>query len=165
MPKFTEKQLAFIHHKALGYTNAKAMIAAGYSSNGASQAGSQLAQRPEFKAAIKKARSALPKEAKNAIAMQETPGVRLSVKMQREKYADPEQFLRDLMNNPAVPLLMRKDAAKDLMPYVHARIGEKGKKQSAKETAHGIAHKGSKSKFKTQKAPNVVDFHRRAANG
>lgn len=165
---FTPRQLKFIELKAAGYTNAKAMVGAGYSENGANQAGSVMAKRPDMQAAIKKAKSKLPKQARNAEPMHDSGVSAKSVKMQREKYTDPEQFLRDLMNNPGVPLLMRKDAAKDLMPYCHARIGEKGKKETAKDDAKKIA--GSKSKFQTGRAPKlpagVADISaRRAANG
>jgi phage terminase small subunit len=82
--------------------------------------------------------------------------------MQRAKYADPATFLHDLMNNPAVPLMMRKDAAKDLMPYKHARIGEKGKKEMADDDARKIS-RGTGSKFKTQKPPTNVTPIRRVA--
>jgi hypothetical protein len=67
-------------------------------------------------------------------------------------------------------MLMRKDAAKDLMAYKHARVGEKGKKETANDEAHHIARGSKPSKFKTQKPPSlpagVADLSkRRAANG
>jgi len=169
MSKFTVKQQLFIDHKAMGYSNAKAMVAAGYSEKGAAQAGSLLAQRADVQKAIKKAKSARNSKAEIETAVRGKP-VDKDMGMPRKKYTDPMQFLTDLMNHEGMPMLMRKDAAKDLMAYTHARIGEKGKKESAKDEAHKIARgEKGKSKFATQKPPtlaSVTDLSkRRAANG
>ena len=153
MSKLTPKQLLFIQHKALGYSNAKAMVAAGYSENGAAQAGSLLAKRADVQTAIKKAKRDKNFKTEIAIAVRgkADPG---EFKMPRKSYSDPADCLHDLMNHEGLPMVMRKDAAKDLMPYKHARIGEKGKKETAKDDAHKIA-RGGKNKFATQKPPSL----------
>ena len=48
---------------------------------------------------------------------------------------DPKDFLTAVMNDPETDMKVRTDAAKALMPYVHGRIGEQGKKQAKDEAA------------------------------
>jgi hypothetical protein len=43
-------------------------------------------------------------------------------------YADSKTFPQHAMNNAQLPIGLRMDAAKALLPYEHARMGEKGKK-------------------------------------
>lgn len=57
------------------------------------------------------------------------------------KYDDPLDFLKAVMNEPMVPLITRQDAAKALMPFKHAKIGETGKKAAAAEKAKQTASK------------------------
>lgn len=56
--------------------------------------------------------------------------------MPRSNYKDAMEFLVDAMNNQRMPITMRIGAATALLPYQHARIGEKGKKATQKERAH-----------------------------
>ena len=50
-------------------------------------------------------------------------------------YDDPEKFLRAVMNDAKTDAKIRVDAAKALMPYVHAKKGEGGKKEEAADRA------------------------------
>jgi phage terminase small subunit len=50
---------------------------------------------------------------------------------------DPKDFLTAVMNDPETDMKVRTDAAKALMPYVHGKIGEQGKKGAQKEAAKG----------------------------
>lgn len=50
-------------------------------------------------------------------------------------YDDPRDFLKAVMNEPKIPMITRQDAAKALMPYMHAKKGETGKKEAATEKA------------------------------
>jgi phage terminase small subunit len=59
--------------------------------------------------------------------------------MPQDHYEDPLQFLRDMVNNKKLSMSMRSRAAEQLLPYTHARIGEKGKKEKRQDDAHGLA--------------------------
>lgn len=52
---------------------------------------------------------------------------------------DPKVFLTDLMNDPAVDVRIRADAAKSLMPFVHQKLGEGGKKEQKKDAAAEVS--------------------------
>jgi phage terminase small subunit len=145
MTHFTEKQQAFIASKAAGATHRDAAIAAGYSMASANVRASELMRRPDIKAAIK----AAAKPGRVDIAP-DVPG---------KHYADSLNFMLDAMNNSQLPVAMRFEAAKALLPYQHARIGETGKKESAKERARSVAN-GRRGKFTPKAAPpqlRIVD--------
>lgn len=73
-----------------------------------------------------------------------------------EHYDDPAQFLRAVMNCTKLDHDARKDAAKALMPYVHVKKGEGGKKDAKDEAAKSAA----KGRFGAAAAPKLV-----ASNG
>jgi phage terminase small subunit len=136
MTHFTEKQQAFIASKAAGATHRDAAIAAGYSMASANVRASELTRRPDIKAAIKAAAK---------------PGrVAITHDASSKHYADSLNFMLDTMNNAQLPIAMRFEAAKALLPYQHARLGEQGKKESAKERARALA---GKPKFAPKSAP------------
>jgi phage terminase small subunit len=56
-------------------------------------------------------------------------------------YTDPKDYLLDDMNDPTLDRKDRRDAAKALMPFIHPRKGEGGKKEE-KENAAKSASKG-----------------------
>lgn len=153
-PKLTEKQRQFVANKAAGVANRDAAIAAGYAVGSAHVAADKLMAMPHIRNALKAAgKAAPPVEVKTA-----TP------KMPKASYSDPKAFLLDLMNLADIPIAIRADAAKQLMPYCHARMGETGKKESkrdaAREIARGHGAKDGKPKFATKAPPqtNVVPF-------
>ena len=135
MTKFTEKQQAFIDSKAAGATHRDAAIAAGYTMASANVRASELMRRPDIKTAIK------------AAGVTITPDKHA---MPRKHYADALQFMVDTMNSPQMPVAMRFEAAKALLPYQHACLGEKGKKETAKDRAREIV---GKPKFAPKGAP------------
>lgn len=53
----------------------------------------------------------------------------------RGAFEDPLDFLRTVMNCPVIELNDRKDAAKAMLPYMHAKKGEGGKKDAKKDAA------------------------------
>lgn len=143
MTKLTDKQLAFVVNKAAGVANRDAAIAAGYAVAGAAVAADKLMRNPAIRSAIK-------------AAAKPTPGVDTKAAapvMPRDKYADPKAFLLDVMNLGTLPIAVRADAAKQLLPYMHARMGETGKKETAKEEAKKIA-RGNR-KFATRAPPQL----------
>lgn len=52
---------------------------------------------------------------------------------------DPLDFLKMVMNNPRVAADVRKDAAKAMLPYVHAKKGETGKKDEKDAAAKKVS--------------------------
>jgi phage terminase small subunit len=51
---------------------------------------------------------------------------------------DPKDFLLDVMNDPGAEPRARLDAAKALMPYMHPKLGEGGKKDQKAEAAKKV---------------------------
>lgn len=67
------------------------------------------------------------------------------------QYDDPEKFLRAVMNDSATDAKLRIDAAKALMPYIHAKKGEGGKKEQKQAEAQKVA-----SRFAAASPPKLV---------
>lgn len=144
MSKFTEKQLAFVANKAAGVPNREAAIAAGYGVNSAKVTASQLMQRPDIKAAI---RSAI-----KAVTVSVPSGQGKRPTLLRGRYKDSMSLLMDAMNCEQFPIGVRIDCAKALLPYQHARLGETGKKEKAKERAREVTRR---SKFGPKQPPKL----------
>lgn len=54
-------------------------------------------------------------------------------------YDDPAKFLRAVMNDSGSEAKLRVDAAKALMPFVHQKLGEGGKKEQKDAAAKKVA--------------------------
>lgn len=67
------------------------------------------------------------------------------------KYEDPLEFLKSVMNDPNLEIDDRKDAAKAMLPYIHQKKGEGGKKD-----AKGAAAKNAANKFAVPAPPKLV---------
>lgn len=65
---------------------------------------------------------------------------------------DPEDFLLEAMNDISLDARLRIDAAKGLMPYTHAKLGDGGKK-TGRQTA---ASKVAAGKFAPAAPPKLV---------
>lgn len=63
-------------------------------------------------------------------------------------HKDPQAFLLAVMNDSGTDAKLRIDAAKALMPYMHKRLGEAGKKEEAADAA-----KKAGNKFAVQPPP------------
>lgn len=155
----TDKQQTFAVNKAAGVKNREAAIAAGYAAASADVTASKLLLRPDIKKAIAAAKRDLKSGQAQAPDVDEDDlddGPKKN-RMPKARYTDPIDFLTDVMNHKHLPVAMRADAAKQLLPYKHARIAEKGKKESARERAGEIARGGGKSankpKFATKAPP------------
>lgn len=66
-------------------------------------------------------------------------------------HKDPKIFLLALMNDLEADVKLRADAAKSLMPFMHTKLGEGGKKEQQAEAAKKVA-----SKFATAAPPKLV---------
>lgn len=142
MRKFTDMQLKFIANKAEGLNSKQAGLLAGFAPNSISVTVSKLMARPEVKKAIAAERKQLgkPKE----IDKKDIP-------LLKDHYASPLALYDDLWNNPNAPAGIRIEAAKQAMPYHHARIGEKGKKENKNDDAAKVA----KGRFSPKQAPKL----------
>ncbi len=159
----TPKQRAFVVAVQGGASNKDAAIAAGYAAPSASVAGSRLAKHPNVMAALGQASinkivkassgKAAPTVSPEQVTEEPTEA---SFDLARAlKHSDPKDFLLAVMNDLESEAKLRVDAAKALMPFVHSRKGEGGKKDAAKDAAEKAA-----GKFSRQAPPKLV-----AANG
>lgn len=139
----TPKQQAFVSAVREGASNKNAAIAAGYAVDSASVAGSRLAKHPDVMAAlaasgvnkIVKARSPRSEPAADAgEAFEETTEAGFDL-AQAMRHSDPKDFLLAVMNDFGSEAKLRVDAAKALMPFVHQRKGDAGKKQDKQDAA------------------------------
>nr|WP_288355645.1 terminase small subunit [uncultured Pseudomonas sp.] len=129
----TEKKRRFADALLSGASNKKAAIDAGYSEKTAPQAGSKLAKDPDIVAYV--ARRKQFDEAR-AEVKSETEKVNSDRAAETEASGkDPIAFLERMMANELEDPKLRIDAAKALLPYKHAKKGELGKKEQAKEKA------------------------------
>lgn len=147
----TPRKRAFVDALRGGASNRDAAIAAGYSEKTASAAGSRLAKDRDVAAELHKLRALglMAKDVKGdvkagaeasglagddqAIADELEPaGFDLARAL---SHKDPKDFLLAVMNDMGTEAKLRVDAAKALMPFVHPRKGESGKKEQAKDKA------------------------------
>ena len=152
----TPKKQAFVSAKREGASNKDAAIAAGYAASSAAQAGARLAKDPYVIAALgvpsvnKKVNKfvkgdAPPRPTESRAALKEEAeqgngdeGFDFSKAI---RFTDPKEFLLATMNDFETDSKLRVDAAKALMPFIHPRKGEGGKKEE-KENAAKSASKG-----------------------
>lgn len=127
----TGKQRAFVELKAAGVRNEEAAKRAGYSANGAAVTATGLMKRADIKEAI----AALANNDDSAIAAASNEW------SMKPKYDTPLDLLRDVWNNPDAPKTLRYQAAKDALPYCHARKEGGKKEEAAKESKKAAAGK------------------------
>jgi phage terminase small subunit len=146
----TPKKRAFADALRGGASNKEAAIAAGYSASSASAAGSRLAKDPHVLAELAngtvnknvkaqpKAKASKPVEPDED---EEDSGPTFDL-ARALTFTDPKAFLIAAMNDPEAEAKLRVDAAKALMPFMHQRKGESGKKEdrqtAAEEAAAGM---------------------------
>jgi phage terminase small subunit len=145
MANLTEKQAAFVSGKLAGLPHREAAIHAGYAASSAEQTATKLMRHPSIKAALRKGKRVSDAGFKRRQEVDdELDGVGESAQLERnqmpqERYEDSMEFLKDAMNLRTLPIAARADYAKALLPFQHAKVGDKGKKQTAKERAAEIA--------------------------
>ncbi|MBH3308968.1 terminase small subunit [Pseudomonas mosselii] len=173
----TSRKRAFIAALREGASNRDAAVAAGYSEKTASAAGSRLVKDKDVAAELLKLRALglmpadvkadvkarvkpeqAPKPSTQAESAPEPPtpkdepvdrepaGFDL---MQALLHRDPKDFLLSVMNDLESEPKLRVDAAKALMPFVHPRKGESGKKDQAQAKAEQAAS----GKFGARRGP------------
>lgn len=120
---------------ATGNSQTDAAIIAGYSEKSARSKGSQLAKEPEIAAYVLQL-----KHDKQAIEARVTPPTEGSNGVnQAAGFDDPLDFLKSVMNDTRQDIDVRKDAAKAMLPYLHTKKGEGGKKEAKNAAANKAA--------------------------
>lgn len=130
----TAKKKLFADAVMRGKSNKDAAIEAGYSAATASAAGSRLVKDPAVAEYLKKCREATKAPGGEVASSPFDIGRAL-------QYSDPRSFLLATMNDPLTEGKLRVDAAKALMPFMHQKLGEGGKKDAKDEAAKKAANK------------------------
>lgn len=148
----------FVESTLRGNGPKQAAIDAGLSEKTAASAGSRLRKDPKVVAALAAigfatpgVTDALPKVARRDEEMPEDEDDPLADLPQT---TDSKAFLEAVQANPNVQLSKRMEAARQLLPYQHARVGEKGKKESKQDAAADT--KGSKFGPRERGKPHLV---------
>lgn len=135
----TDKKRRFADALQSGASKRDAAIAADYSEKTASQAGSRLAKDLDVIAYFaRKARSknATPAEVKAAAKVNSPTDAEAGEEVLAfAEFDDPRDFLKAVMNEQAAEPRLRVDAAKALMPYVHGKVADQGKKEARQDAA------------------------------
>jgi len=149
-----------------GRSQKDAAIRAGYSEKSARSKGSQLAKDPEVIAFIERKK-------KEVIETDDEPGYRRNVytpavnspdknnesatppvaQSVAGSFDDPLKFLMAVMNDAGEEIDVRKDAAKAMLPYIHPKKGETGKKEARNAAAKAAS---GASKFGAMAPPKLV---------
>lgn len=144
-----------------GMSQTAATIHAGYSDKSARSKGSQLAKDPEVIAFIGRKKNEkievdeVPVYRRNV----DTPTVNIPADkpegpdLEVGAYDDPLEFLKAVMNDPNKEIDTRKDAAKAMLPYLHPKKGETGKKEARNAAAKAAV---GASKFGAMAPPKLV---------
>ncbi|MCZ2897311.1 terminase small subunit [Burkholderia thailandensis] len=137
----TAKKRKFADAVLAGKSNKDAAIVAGYSPATASAAGSRLVKDKDV--ALYLAANRVQKESTSTGHAQQSPppkstGFDLGA---MTNFTDPKAFLIAAMNDARTEPKLRIDAAKALMPFVHKKLGEGGKKEQSAEAAKKVANR------------------------
>lgn len=142
----TDKKRRFAAALKSGASNKEAAIEAGYSDKTASAAGSRLAKDPDVIAEL-----ARKEHVEQAKVEAKAKGKEINLPDLSKMYSDPLDFLKAVMNDAGEDLRYRVDAAKALMPFIHQRKGEGGKKEAKQEAAEKVA-----SRFSAAAPPRLI---------
>jgi phage terminase small subunit len=159
----TPKKRAFVAALREGASKKDAAIAAGCPEKTASAAGTRLAKDPDVIAELHKLNALHPVKADVKAVKGPEAGATPAQAPEEEGPAgfdlkgallhrDPKDFLLAVMNDFDSDAKLRVDAAKALMPFIHPRKGESGKKEVAKANAEGAGQ----GKFGVRKGPLSV---------
>ena len=146
----------FIDALRRGFLGREAAIEAGYSPKTAAQIASRLLRDPDVVAAFDgkpprgrssnsgnpRGRPPLSEETKLGRRAEKFAGMDEMLGLTHTE--DPKEFLTQLMNCGALDPKVRKEAAAALMPYVHKKLGETGKKEARQQAAEDAAKGGSR---------------------
>lgn len=171
----TAKMRKFAQAVVSGLSNKDSAITAGYAEKTAAQAGAKLAKNPDIISYIEKLKAdkkltsdtqkvKVEKEkvkSKNFIEVVSVERIEPEVEQANGQFVgrddiaaggieDPLEYLKKVWTNELEDPDLRLKAAQAAMPYVHGKVGTKGKKESQKDEARDIA--GGAGKFATRAA-------------
>lgn len=150
----TGRKRAFADAVLAGLSNKEAAINAGYSAATAAQAGARLVKDRDVAAHLAQfKRPATEGANKSPLPAPERPAFDVMAAL---LHSDPKAFLLAAMNDEALDPKQRIDAAKALMPFVHPKLGEGGKKDQKQDAAK----KAGAGKYGSAEPPKLA-----AANG
>ncbi|MBJ9687508.1 terminase small subunit [Burkholderia vietnamiensis] len=157
----TGKKRLFADAVLAGKSNRDAAIAAGYSAKTASAAGSRLVKDKDVAAYLAERKKKPAPKRKSAPPAGDDPVTQAAVAAGFNlaailTYKDPKDFLLAAMNDQLTEPKLRIDAAKSLMPFMHQKLGEGGKKEAQAEAAKKAA-----SKFGALMPPKLVVNNRK----
>lgn len=148
-----ETQELFFKATLRGEKPEQAAISAGLSAKTAKAAGHRMRKHPAIVAAL----AAVGIGTKNAPASKQEASEDQSepdiVTVEIPETDDPKVFLAALMNCPKAGVKARLEAAKALLPFEHAKMGEKGKKEKLTDAAKGASAGG---RFALAAPPKLV---------
>ena len=125
---------AYAENRAAGMAPRDAAIHAGYPQNSVHVTTSRHESRADVKAEIER----LKKAESETFSVDNDPTSQWKMK---DRYDSPLDLMKDVMNNPEAPKTLRYQAAKDALPYCHARK-EGGKKEEIANTAKKTSKAG-----------------------
>lgn len=171
----TAKMRKFAQAVVSGLSNKDSAITAGYAEKTAAQAGAKLAKNPDIISYIeklkadKKLTSDTQKvkteqekvKAENFVEVVSVERIEPEVEQANGQFVgrddiaiggidDPLEYLKTIWTNNEEDPDLRLKAAQAAMPYVHGKVGTKGKKETQKDEARDIA--GGAGKFATRAA-------------
>jgi len=132
----TGKKRAFADAVLAGFSNKEAAIRAGYSAATAAQAGARLVKDKDIAPYLAANKKASAPAAATPPPPPPPPTFDVAAALM---HSDPKAFLAAAMNDAALEPKLRIDAAKALMPFVHAKLGEGGKKDQKQANAEKVA--------------------------
>jgi len=151
----TETQERFFQATLRGEKPHQAALSAGLSPNSAKASGFRMRKHPAIVAALAAVgigTKAAPTGKPETSTEESEPDI---VTIEIPETEDPKVFLTALMNCPKAGVKARLEAAKALLPFEHAKVGEKGKKESQVDAAHEVA----KGKFSAGRPPKLVSVN------
>ena len=149
----------FVESTLRGNGPKQAAIDAGLSEKTAASAGSRLRKDPKVVAALAAIGFATPGVSPELVkpttssAQQENEEVEDGSLDDLPETTDSKEFYEAILSNPKVQLSKRMEAARQLLPYQHAKIGEKGKKETKADGAKAAASGGNA--YATRKPPSL----------
>lgn len=150
----TETQERFFQATLRGEKPHQAALSAGLSPNSAKASGFRMRKHPAIVAALAAVGIATknPKPVKPSATEEGSDDAAADLAtIEIPETEDPKEFLTALMNSPKAGVKARLEAAKALLPFEHAKVGEKGKKVTKAEGAAAAAAEGNK--FGARAAP------------
>ena len=149
-----ESQELFFKATLRGEKPEQAAISAGLSPKTAKAAGFRMRKHPAIVAALAAVGIGTKPAPTGKPAVTEEESEPDIVTIEIPETDDSLVFLEALMNCPKAGVKARLEAAKALAPFQHARVGEKGKKESKQDQAGET--KGSKFGPRERSKPTLV---------